>query len=242
MPSLQFTIDIEYIGIEWRSKEPRVTALEFRPGETREDDGRYLWCGGKDGHLFELDTRSGHVTDILIPSGGHSQAVIHILRYGNSMLTMDESGKIIVFEPPEDRLAPALSRFTRSHRTAEKQTFAKILDGHLWTSAGAGSGGNTTSRGTPFRTYDLSATNFTTKHLFPSEPVGPALCGAVIPELPDRVYIGHEGGCVSIWKYDSATSQHACVQMVKLSASSLISMEGVGSRLWLGTRSGSTLR
>ncbi|CAE6510720.1 unnamed protein product [Rhizoctonia solani] len=239
MTSPQYNIDLEYIGIEWRSKEPRVTAMEFRPGETREDDGRYLWCGGKDGHLFELDAWSGQVTDILIPSGGHSLTVVHILRYGNSMLTMDESGKIIVFEPPEHRLAPTLSRFTRSHRAAEKQTFAKILDGHLWTSAGAGSGANTTStRGAPFRTYDLSVTNFTTKHLFPSEHVGPALCGAVIPELPDRVYIGHEGGCVSIWKYDAATGQHVCVQMVKLSASSLISMEGVGSRLWLGTRSG----
>ncbi|CAE6528242.1 unnamed protein product [Rhizoctonia solani] len=239
MPSPQFTIDLEYLGIEWRSKEPRVTAMEFRSGETRDDDGRYLWCGGKDGHLFELDVWTGHVTDILIPSGGHSLTVIHILRYGDSMLTMDESGKIIVFEPSEDRLAPALSRFTRSHRTAEKQTFAKILGGHLWTSAGTGGGGSTTSaRGTPFRTYDLSAANFTTKHLFPSEPVGPALCGAIIPELPDRVYIGHEGGCVSIWKYDAPTCQHVCVQMVKLSASSLISMEGVGSRLWLGTRSG----
>ncbi|KAH7343583.1 Endonuclease/exonuclease/phosphatase [Rhizoctonia solani] len=237
--SPQFAIDLEYIGIEWRSKEPRVTAMEFRPGETREDDGRYLWCGGKDGHLFELDVWSGHVTDILIPSGGHSLAVIHVLRYGNSMLTMDESGKIIVFEPPEDRLAPVLARFTRSHRAAEKQTFAKILGGHLWTSTGAGSGGgNHSARGAPFRTYDLSATNFTTKHLFPSEPVGPALCGAIIPETPDRIYIGHEGGCVSIWKYDPPTSQHACVQMVKLSASSVISMEGVGSRLWLGTRSG----
>ncbi|KAF8681189.1 phosphatidylinositol dephosphorylation [Rhizoctonia solani] len=238
MPSPQFIIDLEYIGIEWRSKEPRITAMEFRPGETREEDGRYIWCGGKDGHLFELDVWSGHVTDVLIPSGGHSQAVIHVLRYGNSMLTMDESGKIIVFEPSEDRLAPALSRFTRSHRAAEKQTFAKILGGHLWTS-GANSGGNTTStRGTPFRTYDLLATNFTTKHLFPSEPVGPALCGAIIPESPDRVYIGHEGGCISIWKYDILTSQHTCVQVVKLSASSVITMEGVGSRLWLGTRSG----
>ncbi|CEL59752.1 putative inositol polyphosphate 5-phosphatase C9G1,10c OS=Schizosaccharomyces pombe (strain 972 / ATCC 24843) GN=SPAC9G1.10c PE=1 SV=2 [Rhizoctonia solani AG-1 IB] len=239
MPSPQFVIDLEYIGIEWRSKEPRITAMEFRPGETREEDGRYIWCGGKDGHLFELDVWSGHVTDTLIPSGGHSQTVIHILRYGNSMLTMDESGKIIVFEPPEDRLAPVISRFTRSHRAAEKQTFAKILGGHLWTSAGISSGGSTTSaRGTPFRTYDLLASNFTTKHLFPSEPVGPALCGAIIPELPDRVYIGHEGGCISIWKYDAPTSQHTCVQMVKLSASSVITMEGVGSRLWLGTRSG----
>ncbi|CUA69348.1 putative inositol polyphosphate 5-phosphatase C9G1,10c [Schizosaccharomyces pombe 972h-] [Rhizoctonia solani] len=242
MPSPQFTVDLEYLGIEWRSKEPRVTAMEFRSGETRDDDGRYLWCGGKDGHLFELDVWTGHVTDILIPSGGHSLTVVHILRYGDSMLTMDESGKIIVFEPPEGRSAPTLSRFTRSHRAAEKQTFAKILGGHLWTSAGTGSSGGTNSnRGTPFRTYDLSATNFTTKHLFPSEPVGPALCGAIIPETPDRVYIGHEGGCISIWKYDASTSQHACVQMVKLSASSLISMEGVGSRLWLGTRSGTII-
>jgi WD40 repeat protein len=239
MPSPQFVLDLEHMGLDWRSKEPRITALEFRPGETREEDGRYLWCGGKDGHLFELDVWTGNVTDVLIPSGGHTLTVMHILRYGSSMLTMDESGKIIVFEPTGDQLAAALSRFTRSHRVAEKQSFAKILGGHLWTSSGSGGGtGANSARNAPFRAYDLSATNFSTKHLFPNEPVGPALCGAIIPEQPDRVYIGHEGGSVSIWRYDVSTGQHICLQTVKLSASSVICMEGVSSRLWLGTRSG----
>ncbi|QRW16208.1 endonuclease/exonuclease/phosphatase family protein [Rhizoctonia solani] len=238
MPSPQFIIDLEYIGLSGDQKNHGSPLWNSALAKLAKKMVDTFGAVERMVHLFELDAWSGHVTDVLIPSGGHSQAVIHVLRYGNSMLTMDESGKIIVFEPSEDRLAPALSRFTRSHRAAEKQTFAKILGGHLWTS-GANSGGNTTStRGTPFRTYDLLATNFTTKHLFPSEPVGPALCGAIIPESPDRVYIGHEGGCISIWKYDILTSQHTCVQVVKLSASSVITMEGVGSRLWLGTRSG----
>ncbi|KAF8759612.1 phosphatidylinositol dephosphorylation [Rhizoctonia solani] len=177
MPSPQFIIDLEYIGLSGDQK----------------NHGSPLWNSALAKLAKKMVDTFGAVE--------RCQAVIHVLRYGNSMLTMDESGKIIVFEPSEDRLAPALSRFTRSHRAAEKQTFAKILGGHF-------------------------------------EPVGPALCGAIIPESPDRVYIGHEGGCISIWKYDILTSQHTCVQMVKLSASSVITIEGVGSRLWLGTRSG----
>ncbi|KAB5595370.1 hypothetical protein CTheo_1242 [Ceratobasidium theobromae] len=239
MPSRQFALDLEHMGLDWRSKEPRITSMEFRPGETREDDGRYLWCGAKDGHLFELDIWTGNITNVLIPSGGHSLTVTHILRYGNSMITMDESGKIIVFEPPENEFAATLSRFTRSHRVAEKQSFVKILGGYLWTSSGSGGASGTNSlRGAPFRAYDLSATNFSTKHLFPSEAVGPALCGAIIPKQPSRVYIGHEGGSLSVWRYDDASSQHVCIQTIKLYSSSIVCMEGVGSRLWLGTRSG----
>jgi hypothetical protein len=232
-------IELEHMGLDWRAKEPRVTAMEFRAADDHEDNGRYLWCGTKDGHLFELDIWAGICTEVLIPTGGHGLTVTHILRYGRSMFTMDESGKIIVFDPPENQLTPRLSKFTRSHRSADKQSFAKILGGHLWTSSGSGGTSvNNTTRGPPFRAYDVSSSTFATKHLFPSEPVGPALCGTIIPEQPDLVYIGHEGGSVTVWKYDSSTTQHICVQTIKISASSITCMEGVSSRLWFGTRSG----
>ncbi|KAG8702323.1 hypothetical protein FRC09_004804, partial [Ceratobasidium sp. 395] len=233
-------INLEHLGLEWRAKEPRVTAMEFRPTDNHTDDGRYLWCGTKDGHLFELDIQSGILIDVLIPAGGHSLAVTHILRHGRSMFTMDESGKIIVFEPPEGQLNPTLSRFTRSHRVADKQSFVRILGGHLWTSSGSGSvNASHTTRGPPFRTYDILSSTFATKHLFPSEAVGPALCGTVIPQNPDLVYIGHEGGSVTVWRYDTSSGQHVCAKTVKVSNSSIICMEGVGSRLWFCTRSGS---
>ncbi|KAG8720290.1 hypothetical protein FRC08_000650 [Ceratobasidium sp. 394] len=233
-------IDLEHLGLEWRAKEPRVTAMEFRPADNPEDDGRYLWCGTKDGHLFELDIRAGTLTDVLIPAGGHSLTVTHILRYGRSMFTMDESGKIIVFEPPEGQHNPTLSRFTRSHRAADKQSFVRVLGRHLWTSSGSGSvNASHATRGPPFRTYDISSSTFATKHLFPSEPVGPALCGAIIPQQPDLVYIGHESGSITVWRYDASSSQYICVQTVKVSNSSIICMEGVTSRLWFCTRSGS---
>lgn len=239
MPSPQFSIELDRLHLDWRAKEPRITAMEFRPGDTREEDGRFLWCGAKDGHLLELDIWSGNVTEFLAPAAGHGLTVLHILRYGSSMFTMDESGKVIVFDPPENHHSPTLLRFTRSHRVAEKQSFAKILGGHLWTSYGSGgTSTNHNARGTPFRTYDISSSTFATKHSFPSEPVGPALCGAVIPDQPDLIYIGHEGGSLTIWKHDASTGQHVCVQTIKISASSIICMEGVGSRLWFGTRSG----
>lgn len=239
MPSPQFSIELDRLHLDWRSKEPRVTAMEFRSGDTREEDGRFLWCGTKDGHLLELDIWSGNLTEFLTPAAGHGLTVLHILRYGSSMITMDESGKAIVFDPPENQLSASLLKFTRSHRVAEKQSFAKILGGHLWTSYGSGgAGANHAGRGPPFRAYDISSSTFVTKHSFPSESVGPALCGAIIPDQPDLVYIGHEGGSLTIWKYDASTGQHACVQTVKISASSIMCMEGVGSRLWFGTRSG----
>jgi hypothetical protein len=82
-----WTIEMKEMPIDWKVDKPRVTAMEFRHGSSKQqlnlppanpsrssrnssrtavdspfssesdgsDDGRYIWCGTRDGCLFELD-------------------------------------------------------------------------------------------------------------------------------------------------------------------------------------------
>ncbi|KDQ07757.1 hypothetical protein BOTBODRAFT_119643 [Botryobasidium botryosum FD-172 SS1] len=250
-----FSIELKDVGLEWRIKEPRVTAMEFRPTTLREEEGRYLWCGTKDGHLWELDVWTGVITDT--KAIAHSAAVTHIFRCGQNMLTLDESGKILVFcgntAGGSDEMAYMLStseglNSPKVHRISDKQGFVKILKGQLWTSHGPGGIGGSAnshvhgaSRGPTIRVYDLASaalgSQFTPMIPLPPDHVGAVTSGTVIISQPERVYLGHEGGNITIWETDSAGTW-ICVQTVKISASDVVSMEAVANRLWVGSRKG----
>lgn len=93
------------------SRETRVTALAFRPpcpspaeqqlgaripddrlpGEA-EEEGRYVWCGTREGHVWELDTLEGCIVESR--NNVHSGPVTHIVRVGDRMLSLDEGGKV----------------------------------------------------------------------------------------------------------------------------------------------------
>jgi hypothetical protein len=63
--------------------EAKVTCMEFRPR------GFMLW------HLFEVDVRTGIVRGTKYVA--HLHPVTYILRHGRSMVTLDESGKALIF-------------------------------------------------------------------------------------------------------------------------------------------------
>ncbi|KIM20483.1 hypothetical protein M408DRAFT_12984 [Serendipita vermifera MAFF 305830] len=386
-----WTIEMKEMGIEWKVDKPRVTAMEFRHGSSENstpisrnasqssfhqspngreaaasDSGRYIWCGTRDGCLFELDVwNGGKLTDVRV--GAHTGHVTGIYRLpGNRMLTLDEHGKCLVFcgvgarnsgeekSGVSTRCWLSLSN-PRTHRILHKEGFARVLNGKLWTSpppgsssasavanpAAAGSGESLSSGtlGSGASLSSLSQANakpprhhyhqhrhnarngttptirihevdedgaLITKALTVGYSVGAVTCGTVLPSTPGVVYLGHEGGWVTVWgsgemkpaenghgsllrptihRHDSTSSfnskstgtsgsddeedhtddetvagQHAtdskrsgthstlevsnvsndyvCLRRVKISISDVISLEGVGSRLWAGTRKG----
>ncbi|EJU05958.1 DNase I-like protein [Dacryopinax primogenitus] len=247
--TVALSVSLEETGLEWRVKEPRVTAVEFRPGAIKEEDGRYAWCGTKDGHLWELDLWTGRITETR--SQAHSSAVTHIFRHQRSMITIEESGKMFVFDSDEasGMGAPQMSMNPRLIRIGEKQTFAKVLGKHgeVWTSEGSGPGtvggakslSSTPTKGPTIRIYDIRSQEnggVPYRTIVCPEPLGAVTTGCILPTQPDTVYLGHEGGCLSIWSL--ADEEPKFITGVKIGPTDILALEGVTNRLWIGNRQG----
>ncbi|EJD00758.1 DNase I-like protein [Fomitiporia mediterranea MF3/22] len=246
--SLLYNIDLKEAGFEWRGKDPRVTSMEFRPAGVDEERGRFVWIGTKDGTIWELDVQSGQVTTLRYAA--HAAAVTHIFRHGLNMVSLDENGKVLVFSPdPETSVCAGMltNSSPRVVRITEKQGFAKILGGLLWTSGGPGSSGaaqvngaGTSARGPVVRVYNILAHSGGGKSLLPLESagIGAVTSGTVLQSSPGKVFLGHEGGFISLWDLHSEDGMPACTEVVKVSASDVLCLEGVCDRLWAGGRKG----
>ncbi|KAK8854864.1 hypothetical protein IAR55_003603 [Kwoniella newhampshirensis] len=228
-------VDLKETGLDQKAKDPKVTAMCFRPGATAAEEGKYLWCGTKDGHLWELDISTGTVSNT--KSFAHTAAICHIFRHRNLLLSLDDTGKLLVFEVGEtENRPPAL---IRTLRVGEKFTFAKMLCGRLWTSSGPVQRSTTssaTARGPTVRIYDPCApgTMPPAKSLFTTEWTGAVTAATYMPLRSEHIYLGHEGGFVSVWDAEALV----CVQVLKVSTTDILSLEGVGERLWAGNRKG----
>ena len=234
-----FTVDLKDVDLEHRLKEPRVTAMCFRPVMNSADQGRYLWCGTKDGHLWELDIKSGIVTDTR--AFVHASPVAYIFRHRRAILTLDEVGKLHVFEFSSGVTGDGIEGrpdLTRSLRITDKYSFAKMILGKLWTSSAPAnrSTTNTASRGAAIRVFEPCASGGMPpgKTVFTSEWTGAVTSATILPLKPDEVYLGHEGGYVSIWSSENLN----CLQTLKISSTDILALEGVGQRLWAGNRKG----
>ncbi|KAH8917200.1 DNase I-like protein [Atractiella rhizophila] len=232
------------------------------------DEGRYLWCGTKDGQLFEIDILRQEVTDS--KSAAHSYAIKGIFALGPTMITVDEGGKVVIWLPSAKEefglsLPPLLSsKNTKTQRVGEKLGFIKILGDQLWTSTGPSSPHPQThsklkaTTGPTIRVYDPNPSSerpfvLTQRPLaFPSTEassssssspsssapviggVGAVTCGTIVPSHPERVYLGHESGHVSMWNKENMT----CMGVLKISQSKITALQGVTRFLWAGYGSG----
>lgn len=228
------SVDLKDTGLEFRIKEPRVTAMGFRPASKLADEGRYLWCGTKDGHLWELDVRTGEVTDTR--QGVHGSAVAHILRYKQYLMTLEETGKLHVFEISRDE--DAGPKLLRTVRVSDRYTFAKMVGSQLWTASAPPnrSTTNTASKGPTIRVYEPCASGSMppVKTLYATEWTGAVTSATIIPFRPNEVYLAHEGGYISVWDAQEFT----CLHVLKISSTDILALEGVGERLWTGNRKG----
>ncbi|ODO06654.1 hypothetical protein I350_04012 [Cryptococcus amylolentus CBS 6273] len=215
-------------------KETKVTAMGFRPGCSEAEEGRWLWCGTKDGHLWEVDITTGEA--FAFKAYAHTSAVSHIWRHRQSVLTLDDSGKLLVFEVAQE--AGSKPTLTRTLRIGEKFTFAKMLCGKLWTSSGpaARSVTSASSRGPTVRIYDpCCAGNMPPpKSLFTTEWTGAVTSATYMPLDRHTIFMGHEGGYVSRWD----GKELVCVGVMKVSNTDVLALEGVGEYLWAGNRKG----
>lgn len=234
-------VELHETGLDFRIKENRVTAMCFRPAAFHSEEGRYLWCGTKDGHLWELDVKTGEITDTR--PNAHSSAVIHIFRYKQTIMSLEEMGKLNIFEVGlQSDGMENISRIPllcRTMRVSDRFNFAKLVCGRLWTSSGPAHRSTTSAaaaKGPTIRIYDpcSSGSSPTGKTVWATEWTGAVTCATILPLRPDKVYLGHEGGYVSIWDAEELV----CLQVLKISTSDILSLEGVGEKLWAGNRKG----
>ncbi|KAF8164701.1 Endonuclease/exonuclease/phosphatase [Crassisporium funariophilum] len=223
---------------EMGAKDFKVTCMEFRPTVSLPDRGFLLWIGTREGHIFEMDIRTGTVRGI--KHAAHLHPITHIFRHARSMVTLDDSGKTLLFSPDSAEDISLLLTTPRVIRTTEKQDFVKLLDGKLWTAARAEHQhhGATPGRVPVVRVYDIFNPASTGRSLLPSEHVGPVTSATILPSQPSTVYVGHEGGYVSLWALDTPDGYPRCDEVLKVSTSDVLSLEGVNERLWAGSRNG----
>jgi hypothetical protein len=241
------------VGLEWKVDKPRVTAMDFRPtpgssvGGGQEEVSQYLWCGTRDGHLFEVDVWSGVVTDFR--ASAHTVGVQYIFRSGKWVVSVDKNGKVLMFDLSSStghRLGMG-TMTPRVARIVDRQGFARVLRGRMWTSNGPGSStaastNGSTSSGVPakgpvVRIYYITEEGLSMRSVIVQDPVGAVTSGTVLSSTPGMVYLGHEGGWVTIWNEEGGdTPTH--IGTVKISVTDVLALEGAGSRLWAGNRQG----
>ncbi|WVO17762.1 hypothetical protein L204_105460 [Cryptococcus depauperatus] len=228
-------IDLKETDLENKSKDPRITAMCFRPGATKQEEGQYLWCGTKDGHLWELDIATGHVSNT--KAFAHMSSICNIWRHKQNILSLDDLGKLLVFEVGTGE--GERPRLIRTLRIGEKFAFAKMVCGKLWISSGPTVRSTTsaaTSRGPIIRVYDpcSEGTMPPVKSLFTTEWTGAVTSATYMPLSHQTIYLGHEGGFISLWNGSSLT----CEGVMKISNTDVLALEGVGEYLWMGNRKG----
>ncbi|KAH7903049.1 WD40-repeat-containing domain protein, partial [Hygrophoropsis aurantiaca] len=224
-------------GKEIGMRDSKVTAMEFRPAAEEKDRGFLLWLGTKEGHLFEIDIRTGCVVSTKLSAHGHT--VTNIIRYGRMMITVDDTGKVLIFDPSAGMSDDVSLTYTqpRVFRIAEKQEFVKLIGGMLWTSARTEVNGTGTNSVPVIRIYDIFSPGTIGISVLPTQHVGAVTSGTLLPSHPDHLYLGHEGGFITIWDL-AAEGIPQCVEVMKVSASDVLSLEGVNNRLWAGGRKG----
>ncbi|KAJ8517387.1 hypothetical protein ONZ45_g5430 [Pleurotus djamor] len=227
------SLDTKEVG----AKEVKITSLEFRASNSTADRGYILWIGTKDGHLFEMDVRSGSVCKTKYSA--HLHAVTYIFRYGDTMISLDESGKALIFTPDPGMDVDLLTTTPRIVRVTDKQDFVRLFGGKLWTASRSDAHApGTTSRIPIIRVYDLFAQGSTGRSVMPTEHVGPVTSATVLPSQPGTVYVGHEEGYVTIWMMEAEDGYPRCIEVIRVSASDVLCLEGVNDRLWAGGRNG----
>ncbi|KAL4075459.1 Endonuclease/exonuclease/phosphatase [Scleroderma citrinum] len=228
---------------EMNLRDAKVSCLEFRAASKEADHGQYVWAGTKEGHLFEIDIRMGCLTSSKL--GVHTCQVTHIFRYRQMMLTVDDAGKVMAFNPDVGAssgsgLGDVSLIFTqpRVNRIGEKQDFVKMFGGLLWTSSRTDVSGTGTSSVPVIRIYDPGVSGCIARCVVPTQHVGAVTSGTLLSSHPNHVYIGHEGGSITVWDIATPDGTPVCVEVMKVSASDVLCLEGVNDRLWVGGRKG----
>ncbi|KAF8644322.1 hypothetical protein AX16_008530 [Volvariella volvacea WC 439] len=244
-------------GVGGSGKENlKVTCMEMKGMGDESVAGRGMrgnlcWIGTKEGHLLEMDVRTGQMH--AAKWAAHLSPIVYIGRVERTMVSIDEGGKVLIFQPEGKEEASLLYTQPKVLRIGERQDFVRLVGRKLWTAsrcdqqlvpvhapAGVGANGNggpaflNSTKLPVIKVFDIFNPGLAVRSVVPTEHVGTVLCATVIPSNPAFVYVGHEEGYVSVWDVNT----EECLEVIKVSTSDVLCLEGVNDKLWSGSRNG----
>lgn len=222
----------KFLSLEWRAAD----------ADRPEDDGRYLWCGTKEGHLYEVDVGKLAITDQR--HHAHAYPITAIYRVRRTMVTVDESGKVLVW-PERGGLAASLADTPVQQRLPAQQTWTAMMGDELWSSSGPTTKAGSTAvsmRSPQLRLFDPTGSrdgpfSLLTRPLVTPESsgyIGAVTAHAIVPDRENVVYLGHDNGYISVWD----RSTYACTQVQRVSPGAVSALTGVRRFVWAGFRTG----
>ena len=198
-------------------------SMSFKPAADLNDEGRLLWLGNNVGEIVEIDTSQG----IIQKFNAHTRRdVIQIHRYLNQMWTIDDSGLLLVWGPDSTGSPNLANNYTQTFRMPKGHTFSMIVGGELWHAAG-----KDVRIFVP--TMDASVQFQVLPRPLSQTNAGEVTSGAILSSQPDRVYLGHTDGKVSIYSRD-----YRFIGLVNISVYKITSLVGVGGLLWASFSTG----
>jgi len=202
----------------------RVTAIAFKPSQDVDKDGRVLWLGTKEGHLWEIDISKPDIVERR--TNAHTGAIVAIHRCFSDIWSLDESGKLQVWSG--HGVTPSLKDSPRTFRIPGKHSFSMVVGDLLWVATG-----RQVYMYKP--TYEPgTAFNVAGRPMIPTKPCGNITSGAVIKTAANKVFFSHEDGKISIF----STQEMKCVDVVNVSNYNIIGIAGVGRNLWAAYKTG----
>ncbi|TIB96890.1 DNase I-like protein [Wallemia mellicola] len=224
---------------ETAERDTKITSITFK-----QSNSSMFWGGTKDGSLFEMDSIDGKAYDWSMHQ--HTSAIIGIWRLNNHMITLDDTGTLKVWLPvthEDGSTSPTLNSPHKLFKVNADITFVNFLGDKLWLASSASHNSESnTSRSITVRVYDPVGAvyggtfNLTPNGVMPTSTVQQlaVTSGTIIPSIPSNVYLGHQGGFVSVW----SASEYDFRSVTKVSSTQVDALAGVGGYLWAGFHSG----
>ncbi|KAI4163665.1 MAG: hypothetical protein LQ342_002699 [Letrouitia transgressa] len=213
------------LSLAQNEREVRVTAMAFKPGATTDREGSQLWLGTEYGDLQEVDIATQSISQSK-PNIHNRREVIKIYRHQNSMWTLDEEGKLYVWEPDTEGL-PNLDSVPLIRRVPKGHTFSIVIEDALWLATGKDI--------RVFRPHSKNDSNFcATLQPLHQSGVGEVTSAAVLSSQLDRVYFGHTDGKITIY----SVSNYSCMGIVNVSVYKINALAGAGSLIWAAYNTG----
>ncbi|KAL1887005.1 hypothetical protein Cpir12675_006758 [Ceratocystis pirilliformis] len=204
----------------------RGTALAFKPAANPDDEGTKLWVGTNFGEIQEIDLDTKDV--VCSKPGAHGRhEVIKIFRFQNQLWSLDESGILQVWGPDKSSVPNLSNSPSHTYRLPRGHTFSLIIGGELWYASG-----KDVYVFAP--TLDGSSQCQLTPNPMCYDGAGEIVSGATIRSDPDKVYLGHSDGKVSVY----SRKDYSLLSVASLNAFKINTLGGVSDKLWAGFNSG----
>lgn len=203
----------------------KIMSVAFKPAANVEDEGSRIWLGNNFGELVEIDI----ISHSMIGSKTNAHArheILKIYRHQHEMWTLDDVGTLHVWAP-DSRGSPNLDTVPTSFRVPKGHSFSMIVGDELWYAIGK-----------DIRIF-APTSDGTSQFQVLQRPItqasaGDVTSGAVLTGQPDKVYIGHSDGKVSIY----STASYSCLGIINVNMYKINTLAGVGDYLWAGYNTG----